>query len=150
MANERDSTFNPCHCEQYKSYIQDLGNIGTRHENTRRFYVSVMSALFVFLSLAGKEGVIHAIQGTVLLVVGIAGILLCLVWIFHMQAFRALYEAKFAILKKMEEQQGLFHAYEEEYNYLQSNPRYFFLTSLDTVSPILFILLFVAVLIVKQ
>jgi hypothetical protein len=41
--------------EQYKAYLADVGNIGTRHENTRRFYLSIVSALFVFLSLAVRK-----------------------------------------------------------------------------------------------
>ncbi len=32
--------------EQYKAYLQDLGNIGARHENSRRYYLSVVPALF--------------------------------------------------------------------------------------------------------
>jgi hypothetical protein len=42
--------------ELFKTYLDDLGRIGSRHENVRTFYVSVISALFVFLAMAGKDG----------------------------------------------------------------------------------------------
>ena len=35
--------------EQYKAYIADLGNIGTRHSQTNTLYMSIISALLVFL-----------------------------------------------------------------------------------------------------
>ena len=140
------STVDPCRCEQYKSYLQDLGNIGTRHENTRRFYLGVVSALFVFLSLTGKDGPIH---GPVFVLVGITGILLCIVWAAHMKSFGALYGAKFSVLRMMEDQQGLFHAFDEEYKLLRANPRYKFLTFLDSITPALFAVLFIALLFFK-
>jgi hypothetical protein len=42
--------------EQYKPYLQDVGNIGARHENSRGLYLSARSALFVLLSMARKDG----------------------------------------------------------------------------------------------
>jgi hypothetical protein len=49
---------NAAHVEMYKAYLEDLGRIGGRHENARKFYVSVISALFVFLSMAGTGGLL--------------------------------------------------------------------------------------------
>ena len=37
--------------EQYKAYIQDLGNIGTRYTTSNAFYLSVITALLGILSL---------------------------------------------------------------------------------------------------
>lgn len=49
--------------EIYKAYLDDLGRIGSRQEILRQFYLSVISALFVFLSLAGGTGVLASLQG---------------------------------------------------------------------------------------
>jgi hypothetical protein len=132
--------------EQYKSYLQDVGNIGTRHENSRRFYLSVVSALFVFLSMAGKDGVLHVVDGPVRVLVGVFGILLCVVWIMHMQSFAAIYLAKFSVLRAMEVKCRLFRVFEEEWNCLKVDPRYKFLTLMDSAIPILFVVLFLALL----
>jgi hypothetical protein len=86
----------------YKAYLQDLGRIGGRHENTRKFYISVISALFVFLSMAGKDGIFVNVQGGVLVVVGIVGILVCVAWFEHMRSFETLFAAMLRTLRSLE------------------------------------------------
>jgi hypothetical protein len=86
----------------YKAYLEDLGRIGGRHENSRKFYITVMSALFVFLSLAGKDGVFVNVQGAVLVIVAVVGIVVCLAWLEHMRSFGALYLAKLGTLRRLE------------------------------------------------
>ena len=137
------------HIEQYKSYLQDVGNIGTRHENSRRFYLSVVSALFVFLSMAGQDGPFHVVQGTVLVLVGLVGIILCMAWVMHMQSFAAIYRAKFDVLRAMEEKHNLFHVFDEEWKRLKTDPRYRLLTFIDSVTPVIFAALFIAVILLK-
>ena len=135
--------------EQYKAYLEDLGNIGVRHENTRRFYLSVISALFVFLSLAGDKGLFRMVQGELLMLVAFFAITLCVVWVAHMQVFGALYSAKFSVLKAIENTPGFFPIFKEEYKHLRADRRYIFLTLIDTAPPILFVVLFLRVLYLK-
>ncbi len=137
------------HIEQYKAYLQDVGNIGLRHENSRKFYLSVVSALFVFVSMAGKEGIFANVRGHVLTLVSLVGILLCIAWVMHMQAFGAIYRAKFDVLRKIEDDHGLFHIFDEEWKLLKANPRYVLLTFIDSVMPVLFLLIFIALLYLK-
>jgi hypothetical protein len=61
-----------------------------------------MSALFVFLSMAGKDILVN-VQGPVLKVVAVVGILICLAWFEHMRAFGALFGAKLKTVHKLEE-----------------------------------------------
>jgi hypothetical protein len=129
--------------------VQDVGNIGLRHENSRRFYLSVVSALFVFLSMAGDKGPFQLVQGRVLNLVAAVGILLSLVWILHMQSFAALYDAKFAVLKEIETKPGFYPIFDQEYLKLKADVRYNFPTLLDSLIPLLFIVVFVAVLYLK-
>jgi len=93
---------NAAHVEMYKAYLEDLGRIGGRHENARKFYISVISALFVFLSMAGTGGLFANVQGWVFGVVGIVGILICLAWFDHMTSFGKLYFAKLETLRSLE------------------------------------------------
>lgn len=135
--------------EQYKAYLQDVGNIGVRHENSRRFYISVVSALFVFLSMAGDKGLFQLVQGKVLTLVAVVGIMLCVVWGVHMQAFGALFKAKFDVLKAIETKPGFYPIFDEEKKHLEANPRYRFLTLIDTVTPLMFAAVFITVLYLK-
>ncbi|MCK4842440.1 MAG: hypothetical protein KAT04_11270 [Methylococcales bacterium] len=137
------------HIEQYKAYLQDVGNIGVRHENSRKFYLSVVSALFVFISMAGEKGIFANVQGHVLTLAGLVGILLCIVWVMHMQAFGAIYRAKFDVLRKIESKHSLFHIFDEEWKFLKANPRFKLLTFIDSVTPILFLIVFITLMYLK-
>jgi hypothetical protein len=136
--------------EQYKSYLQDLGNIGIRHENSRQFYLATVSALFTFLAMTGgKDAALLVMSHQVQIIVGGVGILLCLVWFVHMQSFGAIYRAKFNVLRDLESAKELFKLYDKEWEYLQKDCKYSFLTILDSVMPFMFIPLFVLLLIFK-
>ena len=85
----------------FKAYLDDLGRIGGRHETLRQYYITVVSALASFLSLAGGQGMLQGVQqGTT--VVGLAGILVCLAWFLHMRSFAAIFKAKIATLRHIE------------------------------------------------
>lgn len=148
--------------EQYKAYLQDIGNIGVRHENSRRFYLAAPSALFAFLALAGKDGPLK-IAGPALVLVGIVGIVLCIVWLMHMQAFRAIYLAKFNVLRKMEEKGCLYPIFKEEWEGfeesqehsreqwkgLKNDRRYKLSAWIDWAIPTIFLILFAVLLFLK-
>ncbi len=144
--------------EQYKAYLQDIGNIGVRHENSRRFYLAAPSALFTFLALAGKDRPLK-IVGSALILIAIVGILLCIVWLMHMQAFRAIYLAKFNVLRKMEEKGCIYPIFKEEWEGfedtseqwkgLKNDSRYKLSAWIDWAIPTIFLILFVVLLFLK-
>jgi hypothetical protein len=89
---------------QFNGYIEDLGRIGGRHEELRKFYVSVISALFVYVSLAGKDGVLGTQGAGVLTIVGLVGIAICALWFFHMRSFSNIFLAKIQTLTELEKE----------------------------------------------
>lgn len=89
--------------EQYKAYLDNVNEIGSQHTNTRAFYVSIISALLVFISLTGSKEGLYNIGVLVQVVVSIFAILLCIAWYFHIKSFGVLYLAKFDILRALEE-----------------------------------------------
>ncbi len=134
----------------YQAYLDDIGRIGGRHENARTFYVSVMSALFVFLSMAGKDGIFVNVQGPVLRVVAVVGILICLAWFEHMRAFGALFGAKLKTVHKLEEalkQNQPLTPFTDEATILQDRKKtkwaYSPITLVDRFTPLGFLALFV-------
>jgi hypothetical protein len=135
--------------EQYKAYVEDVGRIGKQHAGSRKFYLSVISALLVFLSMAGEDGPFKGVQYSVQVIVAIAGMVICVFWFFHMRAFGALYKAKFTVLRQMEGL-GLPHPiFGAEWDILKKDGRYTLLTKLDSFLPVVFLLICGSVLFLK-
>jgi hypothetical protein len=139
---------NPDLLGQYTAYMEDVGNIGDRHQTARRFYLSVISALLVFLSMAGGKGPFNDVKLRVQIVVGFAGLAICLLWFCHMRSFGALYKAKFDILKKMEKSLP-YQIFAEEWECLEKAGGYALLTSVDALMPVVFALICLAILALK-
>lgn len=130
----------------YKTYLEDVARIGARHEAARKFYLSVVSALFVFLSLTGEKGPLKVADHRVEILVGILGIILGAAWFAHMQSFGAIYKAKFDVLRDMEKDRGLYPCFTKEWDLLKPNRRYHFLTQIDSLMPVLFTILFLVLI----
>jgi len=62
--------------------------------------------LFVFLSMAGKDGVFANVQGWVFFVIAVVGILVCAGWFEHMRSFEKIYKAMFGTLESLERDLG--------------------------------------------
>ena len=86
----------------YTSYVEDLGRIGGRHETVRAFYITLLTTLFTFLALAGKDGLLQDLRMGVQALVGLVGLAVCGAWALHMRAFREIYEQKFSALRAIE------------------------------------------------
>lgn len=138
--------------QMYKAYLDDLGRIGGRHENVRKYYMSVMSALFVFLSMAGKDGIFVNVHGPVLNVVAVVGVLICLAWFEHMRSFGFLFGTKLKTVRKLEEEMELNLPLRpftietvilQERKWPKTNWAYSPITLVDRVTPLGFLTLFI-------
>jgi hypothetical protein len=114
--------------DQYKAYLDDLGNIGTRYTTANGFYVSIVSALLAILALAEKGEAFASFDVLLYIVVPIFACLLCLVWWESMKSYSGLFKRKFDVLREMEKQQLPFAPFlrEEELrkeNLPRSGPR---------------------------
>jgi hypothetical protein len=100
--------------EQYKAYIQDLGNFGTRYTTANGFYLSVVTALLGILALA-KTGEAFGGAATYLgLAVSAFAVLVCLIWSRSVTSYRKLFGIKFDVLRAMEKAGRLFKIYKLE------------------------------------
>jgi hypothetical protein len=136
--------------EQYTAYLADVGNIGVRSENSRRFYLSVVSALLVFLSMTGDKGPFIKLQWPVQVIVGITGIIICVLWFLHMRSFGALFRAKFSVLREMEAHGLAFPIFKREWELLRDDTRFTLLSIIDAGMPWVFALISVAIVYLKQ
>lgn len=129
------------------AHLEDLGRIGSRHETVRAFYVSVITALFTFLAMTGKDGVLQDMRGRIQALVGGVGILICTAWFFHMWSFAQIYKAKLATLRDME-QKLPFQPFQAESSSLGVHP--IRITLLDRVVALVFVGLFVLLWLFKN
>src|SRR5437762_11925602 len=84
--------------EQYKAYLQDLGNVGTRYTTSNSFYLSVLTALLGILSLMKPGQGLADLQDILRLAVPLFATGLCFVWHKTILFYRDLFKTKFAIL----------------------------------------------------
>ena len=86
----------------YQSYLDDFARIGSRHEAVRTFYISVLTVLSGLTALTGKDGAFQALKSEFFYALAVVGIIICVAWILHMEAFATLFRAKRNTLKDLE------------------------------------------------
>jgi hypothetical protein len=99
--------------DQYKAYVSDLGNIGTRYTTSQSFYWTIVSALVAVLAIkdAGPS-VTNLLKPTFVAIMGLIAAI-CLVWWMTSRHYRKLFGAKLQIIKQLEDQ-GLYTIYRTE------------------------------------
>jgi len=100
--------------DQYKAYLQDLGNIGTRNTTSNGFYLSVLTALLGLLALVKPSEGLSDMRGALRVVVPFFALLLCWAWHQTMRFYAALFKVKFEVLRELEVQGGLYPIFERE------------------------------------
>jgi hypothetical protein len=107
--------------EQYKIYVADLGNIGTRYTTSNGFYVSIISAFLILLALtdSGKNLEQLGVFGRIIILI-FAGVL-CYLWRNTIKFYHNLFRVKFDVIREIEEMFFPYSCYKrEEYFRLQS------------------------------
>ena len=133
--------------EQYKAYLGDLGNIGSRYATVSGFYMSVISALLGVLALAEGSKIFGQMPRSALLVVCGFAICLCLVWSGTIHFYRVLFKAKFKVLNALE-QQLAYPCFQKEYEELEKE-KVMWLTNRERFVPLILMGFFAAIAIVR-
>ena len=117
MATTSGSAQNvPTHIvEQYKAYIGDVGNIGSRYATAQTFYLAIISALIAIFSFKDTKRSLQDYFSPMFIVVYLFIAIICYLWWETLQYYRALFGAKFAVLKEMEVKQQLFPVFDHDY-----------------------------------
>jgi hypothetical protein len=139
-----DRTHEVC-LEQYKTYIGDLGNIGTRYATVQGFYVSVIAALISVLALAESNKILSQLQTSTLVVVCLFAFVLCIVWAWTIRFYGRLFRAKFRVLKALEDNLA-YNCYDVEYKLLEPKP---FLMKIEGHIPVVLSLFFIVLALIK-
>jgi cbb3-type cytochrome oxidase subunit 3 len=88
--------------EQYKLYIEMADRISQRRAQTNQFYLTVLSALVVILSFVVSNHLYQNFLNIVIFVIAFIGILLCIIWYYHVQSYKQHNKGKFAVIHEME------------------------------------------------
>ena len=100
--------------EQYKSYLQDLGNIGTRRDVSNRFYLTILTVLIGGLFYIYKDKSDDLDHHLAKLLLPFLGLVICVIWYWTLLVYRKIFKHKFTVLSEMEKAQGIHHAFESE------------------------------------
>jgi hypothetical protein len=131
----------------YKSYLDDLGRLGGRHETLRAFYLSIVSALVTILGLTGSTGPFADAQKETQLAVAAVGFLLALLWSAHMRSFSVYFDAKRTVLGELEEGWSLTPFSKEVAK--TSAKRFYRVTYVDQFVAVAFMLLFGSIVVTR-
>ncbi len=125
--------------EQYKLYVEMADRISARRSDTNKFYISLLTALLVILSIVVEKNILSNIQGFVFIAIGILGIALCLVWLVNIRSYSQLNSGKFKVIHEMEKQLP-YACYEREWEILGKGvdrKKYFQLTRIEQFVPLI-------------
>ena len=136
--------------ELYKLHAELADRVSQRREGANRLFVSLLTGLLVFLAASLRFGTGPVTADSVMVFVGIAGVMLSVAWYVVIRSYRQLNTGKFLALHELE-QKLAYPFYKREWELLgegRDTRRYWRLTVVETTLPLVFGLLFAAVVLV--
>lgn len=133
--------------EMYKLHVEMADRVSQRREGSNRLFVTLLSAIMVLVAAVMRFG--HGTMPTNLAVpvVAATGFLLALAWYFTIRSYRQLNTGKFEVIHEMEERLP-FSFYKREWEVLEEGKnrgKYWKLTVVETLGPMIFAILFVVI-----
>lgn len=108
--------------ELYRTYVTDLGNIGTRYATANGFYLSVISVMLGILAFTEADKPLNQVDFIVVVGVPLFGCVICWIWLKTLDFYSTLFLTKFTVLRKMEERLP-FDCYTREAEFLEKMHR---------------------------
>ncbi len=134
--------------DQYKAYLADLGNVGSRYATANGFYLSVISALLGILALTESSKLLGAVPRSTLWVVCLFACVICIVWTRTLGFYGRLFRAKFKVINELE--RNLPHpCFANEYKFLTQKGATDLL-KIDQYAPLVLMLFFITLAIVRS
>ena len=139
--------------EIYKLHAELADRVSQRREGANRLFVSLLTGTLIFLVAFLRYGTETMPVGAILTAVSIFGIFLSAAWYIIIRSYRQLNSGKFAALHELEEKLA-YPFFKREWELLgmeeKERPktrRYWKLTVVETFLPIIFSLLYLALII---
>ncbi len=134
--------------EIYKLHAELADKVSQRREGANRLFVSLLTGTLIFLAAFLRYGAETIPVGAVLTAVGVFGIFLSASWYIIIRSYRQLNSGKFAALHELEEKLA-YSFFKREWELLEegkSRSRYWKLTVVETFLPIIFAVLYIALI----
>lgn len=140
--------------EIYKLHAELADRVSQRREGANRLFVSLLTGTLIFLVALLRYGAETMPVGAILTAVSIFGIFLSAAWYIIIRSYRQLNSGKFAALHELEEKLA-YPFFKREWELLgmveRERPktrRYWKLTVVETFLPVIFALLYLALIII--
>lgn len=133
--------------EQYKLYAEMADRISQRRDNSNRFYAGLVSAIIALLVVMARLGASGNDWDVALLVAGLFGGCLSVIWFINLHSYRVLNRAKYRVIHRIEAQLP-YAGYKEEWDELRppaGRAPYLQLTRVERYVPLLMFVLFVGI-----
>lgn len=133
--------------EQYKLYVEMADRVSQRRDQSNRFYVTIVSALVALLVVMARLGAADSVWAAALLIVGLFGMALSVIWVINIKSYRRLNTAKFDVINAIESQLPT-AGYSDEWERLRPKDgrrQYFQLTRVEQLVPWLTLALFAGI-----
>lgn len=130
--------------EQYKLYVEMTDRVSQRRLTTNSYFLSINTALLAFIGYTTAKG-----RSDSLWLIGVAGIVLSLLWFYIVTSYRDLNTAKFKIIHEIEKRLPL-SLYAAEWNAMgrgQVPKLYRPLSHIERLVPWIFVVLYIYVVI---
>lgn len=120
MTSPSASPFTPeLRFKQYQLMVESAEHNSDRRERTQRFYTTIHTSLLTLLAIVAGygllsggiggtsvtlpgTGVLTQAQAPIILAISALGLILCIVWRLHLNAYRRLSTAKFSVINMIE------------------------------------------------
>lgn len=133
--------------EQYKLYVELMDRTSARRNQTNKFYLTLLSAIFIFTSAIDRVEILKD-ENFVFVSIFLLGIGICFLWFLNIQSYKQLNKLRFKVIEKMEKKMP-FQCFSEEWqirdDYTQYN--YNLLTNVERIAPVAISILFIVLLI---
>jgi len=135
--------------EQYKLYVDSAQKISEARNQTNKFFISVLSVIITLVALF-IENVDKTYKSICTLVIGIFGLVLCMIWASSILSYKKLNAAKFVVIHEIEKNLPI-ACFEKEWEIVQksSNKHKRTLTKVEIKLPVILAIPFIAIVIIS-
>ena len=131
---------------QYELYVKMANDISDRRSKANTFFLSTNSFLSTALGILSKFQIGNNFEFLWLYIASAAGILFSITWLLLVRNYKQLNTAKYAVIHKLEKKLPA-APYVKEWENLGSGKnwkKYMKLTNIESIIPILFVILYLA------
>jgi hypothetical protein len=137
--------------EQYKLFVEMADRVSERRLKTNQFYIGIISGLLGVITFILQGTSIEFLtehKGSALLIVGVLGLSLNLIWFINIRSFRQLNTGKFKVIHEMEALLP-FQPYDREWDIIKRGEKkddYFQLSRIEQYLPLVLAIPFLILL----